>query len=80
MGRAARPWDLFNKNIDRVTKEEQKSRMAICKECPFFILLTQQCTKCGCFMQAKTLLPHAECPEHKWAAIDVRDVSFNEET
>jgi hypothetical protein len=80
MSRPARPWDLFNKNIQKVTKIEQQSRMAICKECPFFISITQQCTKCGCFMQAKTLLPDAECPVHKWAAIDVRDVSFNKET
>lgn len=80
MSKPARPWDLFNKNIERVTKEQQKIRMEICKECPFFVSLTQQCLKCGCFMQAKTLLPHAECPLHKWEAVNMSDIPFNEET
>ncbi len=75
----ARPWDLLNKNIERVGAELSKERLDICKDCKFFVSLTQQCLKCGCHMPWKTTLPHAECPIHKWEAVDVSDVSFKEE-
>lgn len=74
----ARPWDLFNKNIGRVTEEEQKTRMMICKACPFLIKGTQTCMKCGCFMTEKTKLPNAECPLHKWEQVDLNKVPFTE--
>ncbi len=74
--RPARPWDLFNKNIGRVSESLQKERMAICRSCEFFIELTNQCKKCGCIMDAKTRLPNASCPEHKWEAFDEDSVSF----
>lgn len=67
----ARPWDLLNKNIKRVEDNLQKERMAICLTCPKLIQLTKQCTKCGCFMEAKTKLPHASCPLGKWDAVDL---------
>ena len=65
----ARPWDLINPNITLLPKEQAQERYDICKECPF-LLPTKQCSKCGCFMKAKVKLPHAECPEHKWEAIN----------
>lgn len=77
--RPARPWDLFNKNIGRVSAEIKAERMAICKECPFFITLTGQCKKCGCIMEAKTGLPNADCPEHKWGQVDITNVSYKKE-
>lgn len=61
-----RPWDLFDPETKIVSEEVSNSRFSICKECPFFIRLTGQCKKCGCFMAAKTKLEEAECPEHKW--------------
>lgn len=64
--RPARPWDLFNKNLGRVENVISEKRLSICKECPKFISLTTQCLECGCIMQAKTKLPNAECPLHKW--------------
>lgn len=64
--RPARPWDLFNKNIGRVEAEISAKRLAICLECPELIKMTKQCKKCGCFMEAKTKLPNAECPLGKW--------------
>lgn len=76
--RPARPWDLFNKNIGRVEQEIHEERMAICKDCPFFIKLTGQCKECGCIMEAKTRLPNAECPKHKWAQVNVDDVDYKE--
>lgn len=77
--RPARPWDLFNKNIGRVEEEIKDRRLAICRDCKFFVSLTQQCMKCGCIMPAKASLPNAECPEHKWLAEIPRSVSFKED-
>jgi hypothetical protein len=67
--KVARPWDLLNPNIGRVSDEVKKLRMEFCTGCEFFISLTQQCTKCGCIMPAKTGLPHASCPVGKWDAV-----------
>lgn len=69
--RPARPWDLFNKNIGRVTEDLAKERMALCLACPSLIKATKQCKKCGCFMEAKTKLPNASCPIGKWDAVDI---------
>ena len=77
--RPARPWDLFNKNIGRVTEEIKERRMEICKTCEFFISATQICAKCGCIMPAKTVLPNAYCPIHKWEQEDISEVGFDEE-
>jgi len=73
----ARPWDLFNKNIKKVEDDIQKDRMSICIECPHLIKLTKQCTKCGCFMEAKTRLPHATCPIGKWGEVKI-DATYKE--
>jgi hypothetical protein len=78
MTRPSRPWDLFNKNIGRVTFEIADRRMAICKDCEFFVSLTQQCLKCGCIMPAKTKLPNSECPVHKWGQEELGDIGFKE--
>lgn len=61
-----RVWDMFNPNIEKVSDEVQKTRFDICKSCEFLTPITNQCTKCGCFMHLKTTLPKAECPIHKW--------------
>jgi hypothetical protein len=77
--RPARPWDLFNKNIGRVQTVIAEERFAICKACPK-LLPTGNCLECGCFMSAKTKLPNAWCPLHKWEAVDVgykKEVSAN---
>jgi len=64
--RSAKPWDIFNKKIGRVTEIIADQRMLICKDCPFLIKATNQCKKCGCFMNLKTKLPNASCPIGKW--------------
>lgn len=76
--RPSRPWDLFNKNIGRVTEEIKDKRLEICRSCEFFVSFTQQCKKCGCIMPAKALLPNSYCPVHKWEAEDVNNTSFKE--
>jgi rRNA maturation protein Nop10 len=75
--RPARPWDIFNKNLEKVKDTVSQERMDICKQCPEFINLTDQCKKCGCIMSIKTKLPNAYCPIGKWDAIRV---GFKEET
>ena len=74
-----RPWDLFNKNKERSSAELKEKRMEICRNCEFFVSLTQQCKKCGCIMPAKTMLTEAYCPVHKWEAELPNDnISFKE--
>jgi hypothetical protein len=71
----ARPWDIFNKNIEKVSETISKERMNICNNCPE-LLPTGNCKKCGCFMFLKTRLPHAECPINKWSKVNI---SYQEE-
>lgn len=69
--RNARPWDLFNKKIGRVSRDIADERLNICKECPFFVKLTKQCTKCGCIMPEKVKLSNAFCPINKWDRVEL---------
>lgn len=77
--RPARPWDLFNKKIGRVTDRIAAERFAICLECPELIQLTKQCKKCGCMMEHKTKLPNAACPIGKWSQFDAAIEASKEE-
>jgi hypothetical protein len=61
-----RPWDLINPKTEWVDKIISDERLSICKSCPELIELTNQCKKCGCFMNAKTRLQIAACPIGKW--------------
>lgn len=70
--RKVRPWDMFNKNMERVMPIIQEKRMLICKSCPEFIRLTHQCKKCGCLMDAKTKLSEATCPLNKWGKVNLK--------
>jgi len=69
--RKARPWDIFNKNIEKISVEEQKKRLDICHGCDRLIKATTQCKECGCLMNLKTSLPHAFCPLGKWTEMKV---------
>jgi hypothetical protein len=73
-----RPWDLFNKNKERVTEDLKEKRMEICRNCEFFISITQQCKKCGCIMPAKTVLADAFCPVHKWGAEEMPEIDYRD--
>lgn len=53
--------------VDEPTYER---RMSLCHGCEFFIQDDKRCTKCGCFMEAKTRLKKAFCPVHKWEAMN----------
>lgn len=71
----AKPWDLLNPDIGRVPDEIKDARMSICEQCPYLMKLSKTCRKCGCFMSAKTTLPHAFCPIGKWDAVDKEEAS-----
>jgi hypothetical protein len=68
--RTARPWDLFNPAMERVSDEIADKRMSICKQCPELINTTNQCKKCGCLMNFKTKLAIASCPLNKWEQVE----------
>lgn len=72
----ARPWDLFNKNLEKVQAEVAEKRLEICNSCPEFIRTTSQCKKCGCLMNFKTKIPNASCPIGKWG---IERVTYKEE-
>jgi len=61
----AKPWDIFQDHVDKSISD---ARYEICSSCPELIKLTKQCKLCGCFMIAKTKIPHAACPLGKWPA------------
>ena len=66
-----KPWDIFNKNVEKALPEIANQRLDICKKCPEYIRFTHQCKKCGCLMNLKTKLTDATCPLGKWPVIDV---------
>ena len=73
LGNNARPWDLINPKIEKLSKKESQKRLDICLGCDKLIKVTKQCIECGCFMDMKTRLPHAFCPLGKWDAIDANN-------
>ena len=66
MSDEVKPGDMLNPNEPRSQEEEFNRRMSICRECPFFVVRTEQCRKCKCFMKLKTKLQKASCPVGKW--------------
>ena len=72
--RPARPWDLFNKNLEKVSTTISEERFSICQQCPKLNKTTNICVECGCFMHLKTKLPNASCPIEKWDKINPSDM------
>jgi hypothetical protein len=62
---AVTPMAVFNPDTPKASDAVKENRMAICEECPHY-LISKQCSKCGCFMPLKTGLLHATCPINKW--------------
>jgi|694.fasta_scaffold128036_3 hypothetical protein len=59
------PIDFINPATEYASDEEKDRRYSICQDCPH-LTVAKTCTKCGCFMVAKTKLLNATCPENKW--------------
>ncbi len=47
-----------------VSREVREERLSICKMCPQYD--GTRCIQCGCFIAAKTWVPHEKCPAGKW--------------
>ncbi len=60
------PLDMLNPMTRKVSEDTLNKRLDICKSCPNLIQLTNQCKKCGCFMNAKAKYEAAKCPIEKW--------------
>jgi hypothetical protein len=58
--------DLFDPRQDRSDRELAEARLEVCNACPHLQKQLKKCRKCGCFMQLKTTLKQAKCPEGKW--------------
>jgi len=59
------PLDLL-RHPAKASEELASERMSICNSCPELIKATSTCTKCGCWMTAKTKYEEAKCPLGKW--------------
>lgn len=51
---------------NKVTDDIQAARYAICKKCPYYRIVADQCSACGCFLYAKTYMRDQVCPKEKW--------------
>jgi hypothetical protein len=49
-----------------VSEEIATSRFSICQSCDQFLLESNRCKMCGCFMKYKTKVNLAKCPAGKW--------------
>jgi hypothetical protein len=59
------PLALFDSE-NKVPEDVADFRMKICLGCEHLIQQTQQCSKCLCFMKAKTTIKYSYCPIGKW--------------
>jgi hypothetical protein len=51
----------------KIASDELKGeRLTICHACDNLFKPTGQCTKCWCFVAAKTKFSASECPINKW--------------
>lgn len=53
-----------------VTEDVYNNRISICSSCEFFRKEDKRCTKCGCFMEAKTRFKKTHCPVNKWEKLN----------
>lgn len=66
----------INQGIDyivdelKVSDEDRNQRLEICRSCDK-LGDRDFCKMCGCYMPAKTYLPHGRCPIGKWNTITV---------
>ena len=66
-----KPWHLLKGRSEFTKPEIAKERLDICKSCPKFLSITQQCKLCFCIMPAKTILAAASCPIGNWHQTDI---------
>jgi len=54
------------KDSIKAARDTAAKRMEICKSCEYFEPNLSRCKQCSCFMQIKTKILGATCPEKKW--------------
>jgi hypothetical protein len=53
-------------DVVKIDEETRNTRLDLCLSCEHLFKPTQNCKKCGCFVQAKTWLKDSSCPIKKW--------------
>jgi len=63
---------LAKKTLPTMVSENiRDDRLNICNSCEHSMKSINVCSKCGCFLPAKTKLARSGCPIGKWHAIAV---------
>lgn len=67
-GRVAKAW--HEARHIKVNKDVQKARLDICKACPERAKSSKGdvCSRCGCYLKAKTAIAVEACPLRRWKA------------
>lgn len=52
--------------VPDLSPEEVEARLALCRVCEFYRDDDGRCSKCGCFMEIKTVLRTSKCPVGTW--------------
>lgn len=55
-----------------------EERLEICRTCEFFNKKSTRCSKCGCFMEYKAMMPYVDCPIGKWGVINTDESDTQE--
>lgn len=59
-------WDVFRGQLKFSHPDVVAMRRKLCNVCPDRIVVTNQCSKCGCFLKGKTAIDKSKCSEGKW--------------
>lgn len=69
----AKPYGIFNVLKDTISgtvqyasEEKQQNRKAVCKNCKFYVPLTDQCSDCLCIISQKVRYEKSSCPKGRW--------------
>jgi hypothetical protein len=55
---------IIGSGVKQVSEEEFQARVAVCDTCRFRI--NNRCGQCGCFIEAKAVFAHEQCPLGYW--------------
>jgi hypothetical protein len=58
--------DMGKGDLQLVSQELKDLRVMVCKSCPEYGALLNQCKVCHCLVEGKTWLQKATCPKGKW--------------
>lgn len=62
-------WRNYVTKKDKVIEEIAKKRMETCNSCEF-LRKNKTCSRCNCFMPAKTRNPKSKCPINLWLPLN----------